>query len=282
MYITKFVTDRCVSSTWRKHDLKKLSLLVFTESWLVKESPAKAKFTLEKSHVRLHHDWSSEQHQLRPNHACQGAVIMVMLEASSRRWLDMDDTRSASQGILVPELGPGGVSPSRCQRCLSRLVPRSAETPLVKGTVIFTWKIFGSWRHCLNTRRFQQKLASVFLDVWTKKRHTVWNNSYLQYRKRRLLKQRLLVYLHRCASRCARVWLWRHVYSLRGSSWWMWLLFEICILLLQWIIDTGIYVHGTGNNILRLNVHNAFHIVFLIILLLDYKEFEFAWRVFKK
>ena len=25
--------------------------------------------------------------------------------------------------------------PSRCQRCLSRLVPRSAETPLVKGTV---------------------------------------------------------------------------------------------------------------------------------------------------
>ena len=44
---------------------------------------------------------------------------------------------------------------SRCQRCLSRLVPRSAETPLVKGTVIFTWKIFGSWRHCLNTRRFQ-------------------------------------------------------------------------------------------------------------------------------
>ena len=172
--------------------------------------------------------------------------------------------------------------PSRCQRCLSRLVPRSAETPLVKGTVIFTWKIFDSWRHCLNARRFQWKLASVFLDVWTKKRHTVWNNSYLQYRKRRLLKQRLLFYLHRCASRCARVWLWRHVYSLRGSSWWMWPLFEICILLLQWIIDTGIYVHGTENNILRLNVHNAFHNVFLIILLLDYKEFEFAWCVFKK
>ena len=34
-------------------------------------------------------------------------------------------------------------------------LPRSAETPLVKGTVIFTWKNFGSWRHCLNTRRFQ-------------------------------------------------------------------------------------------------------------------------------
>ena len=125
-------------------------------------------------------------------------------------------------------------------------------------------------------------MASVFLDVWTKKRHTVWNNSYLQYRKRRLLKQRLLIYLHRCASRCARVWLWRHVCSLRGSSWWMWPLFEICILLLQWIIDTGIYVHGTENNILRLNFHNAFHNVFLIILLLDYKEFEFAWCVFEK
>ena len=55
-----------------------------------------------------------------------------------------------------------------------------------------------------------------------------------------------------------------------------------CILLLQWIIDTGIYVHGTENNILRLNFHNAFHNVFLIILLLDYKEFEFAWCVFKK
>ena len=116
------------------------------------------------------------------------------------------------------------------------------------------------------------------MDVWTKKRHTVWNYSYLQYRKRRLLKQRLLVYLHRCASRCARLWLWRHVYSLRGSSWWMWLLFEICILLLQWIIDTGIYVHGTGNNILRLNVHNAFHNVFLIMLFLDYNMYkEFVW-----
>ena len=125
-----------------------------------------------------------------------------------------------------------------------------------------------------NTRR--PKLASG------KKRHTVWNNSYLQYWKRRLLKQRLLVYLHRCASRCARVWLWRHVCSLRGSSWWMWPLFEICILLLQWIIDTGIYVHGTENNILRLNFHNAFHNVSLIILLLDYKELEFAWCVFKK
>ena len=125
-------------------------------------------------------------------------------------------------------------------------------------------------------------MASIFLDVWTKKRHTVWNNSYLQYRKRRLLKQRLLVYLHRCASRCAHVWLWRHVCSLRGSSWWMWPLFEICILLLQWIIDTGIYVHGTENNILWLNFHNAFYDIFLIILLLDYKEFEFAWCVFKK
>ena len=127
-----------------------------------------------------------------------------------------------------------------------------------------------------------KKVASVFLDVCTKKRHTVWNNSYLQYRKRRLLKQRLLVYLHRCASRCERVWLWRHVCSLRGSSWWLWPLFEICILLLQWIIDTRIYVHGTKNNILRLNFHNAFRNVFLIILLLDYKEFEFAWCVFEK
>ena len=34
------------------------------------------------------------------------------------------------------------LSISRCQRCLSGLVPRSAETPLVKGTVIFMWKIF--------------------------------------------------------------------------------------------------------------------------------------------
>ena len=53
-------------------------------------------------------------------------------------------------------------------------------------------------------------------------------------------------------------------------------------MLLQWIIDTGIYVHGTENNILRLKFHNAFHNVFLIILLLDYKEFEFAWCVFQK
>ena len=44
---------------------------------------------------------------------------------------------------------------SRCQRCLSRLVPRSGETPLVKGTVIFMWKIFVRWRHCLNVSRFQ-------------------------------------------------------------------------------------------------------------------------------
>ena len=75
---------------------------------------------------------------------------------------------------------------SRCQRCLSRLVPRSAETPLVKGTVIFMWKIFVGWRHCLNVSRFQKRLVSVFLDVWTTKWHTVWSNSYLQCRKWRL------------------------------------------------------------------------------------------------
>ena len=44
---------------------------------------------------------------------------------------------------------------SWCQRCLSQLVPRSAETPLVKGTVIFMWKIFVGWQHCLNVSRFQ-------------------------------------------------------------------------------------------------------------------------------
>ena len=49
----------------------------------------------------------------------------------------------------------GLLMPSRCQRCLSRLVPRSAETPLVKGTVIFMWKIFVGWRHWLNVSRFQ-------------------------------------------------------------------------------------------------------------------------------
>ena len=45
--------------------------------------------------------------------------------------------------------------PSRCQRCLSRIVPHSAETLLVKGTVIFMWTIFVGWRHCLNVSRFQ-------------------------------------------------------------------------------------------------------------------------------
>ena len=68
-------------------------------------------------------------------------VVCVKLLPGVDGWNSLDDPRV--------------IGPSRCQRCLSRLVPRSAETPLVKGTVIFTWKIFGSWRHCLNTRRFQ-------------------------------------------------------------------------------------------------------------------------------
>ena len=60
-----------------------------------------------------------------------------------------------SRGRWVNKQGFSYSHPSRCQRCLSRLVPRSAETPLVKGTVIFMWKIFVGWRHCLNVSRFQ-------------------------------------------------------------------------------------------------------------------------------
>ena len=59
---------------------------------------------------------------------------------------------------------------------------------------------------------------------------------------------------------------------------WMWSLFEICILLRQWIKDTG---NETENNVLRLDFHSSFHNVFLTIILLDYKVFEFAQRLFK-
>ena len=70
-----------------------------------------------------------------------------------------------NSSTLAMELGLSCTNPSichicmvcisRCQRCLSWLVPRSAETPLVKGTVIFMWKIFVGWRHCQNVSRFQ-------------------------------------------------------------------------------------------------------------------------------
>ena len=53
---------------------------------------------------------------------------------------------------------------ARCQWCLSRLVPCSAETPLVYGH--FHVEIFfGSGRHCLNSHRFQEKMASGFFDI---------------------------------------------------------------------------------------------------------------------
>ena len=55
----------------------------------------------------------------------------------------------------------------------------------------------------------------------------------------------------------------------------------ICILRRQWIMNTGIYGYETENNILWLNFHNAFHSVFLIILLLDHKVFEYALCDFK-
>ena len=64
--------------------------------------------------------------------------------------------------------------------------------------------------------------------------------------------------------------------SLWGSSVWMWSLFEICILLCQWIKNSMIYVYETENSVLRLGFHNSFHIVFLTINLLEYKVFEFA------
>ena len=59
-------------------------------------------------------------------------------------------TSSPVTPYSVLDIGHWWLRYSRCQRCLSRLVLRSAETPLVKGTVIFTWKIFVGWRHHLN------------------------------------------------------------------------------------------------------------------------------------
>ena len=90
--------------------------------------------------------------------------------------------------------------------------------------VIFAWRFFGSWRHCQNGH-FNKKYPPYSLMY---NLQTVYNlgNPYLQ-----LWTQQLPVY--RCASRCVCVWLWRHGSSLRGSSVWLWSLFEICILLHQ-------------------------------------------------
>ena len=63
------------------------------------------------------------------------------------------------------------------------------------------------------------------------------------------------VYLHCCAYRCARVWLWRHGSFLRRSSVCMWSLFGICILLCQWIIISGICVYETTFSDLIFTVH---------------------------
>ena len=77
-------------------------------------------------------------------------ALTARLHGSVQLWIPLVDTKRKNRRIYTCR-----VYISRCQRCLSRLVPRSAETPLVKGTVIFMWKIFVGWRHCLNVSRFQ-------------------------------------------------------------------------------------------------------------------------------
>ena len=75
------------------------------------------------------------------------------------------------------------------------------------------------------------------------------------------LKHRLPVYLHRCASRCAHVWLWRHGSSLRGSSVSVWSLFTFWYSIVPMHKNTGICIYVTENNILWLYFHSSLHVV---------------------
>ena len=71
------------------------------------------------------------------------------------------------------------------------------------------------------------------MDVYSTKRNTVWDNPYSNTENNPYSNwtELIPVYLHRCASRCARFWLWCHGSSLQGSSGWVWSLFEIGMLL---------------------------------------------------
>ena len=71
------------------------------------------------------------------------------------------------------------------------------------------------------------------------------------------LKHRLPVYLHRCASRCARVWLWRHGSSLRGGSVSVWSLFTFWYSIVPMHKNTGICIYVTENTILWLYFHSC-------------------------
>ena len=64
----------------------------------------------------------------------------------------------------------------------------------------------------------------------------------------------------------------------KGAEWECVYYIDICILLQQWIKHIGIYNYESENNILD----NSFRNVFLIIIFLSYKIFEFTWRILKK
>ena len=84
--------------------------------------------------------------------------------------------------------------------------------------------------------------------------------------------------LHRCASCCARDWLWRHNSFLPESRIWMWSLLENCILFRQWMKISGftsMRLKTTLSDIMTHQLRTYLHNTVLIIVLLDYKVFEF-------
>ena len=109
------------------------------------------------------------------------------------------------------------------------------------------------------------------------KRHTIWDNSYLQnknsdFKHRDYLSIHIAVHLAVYVFDC-------NVTEVPCEGVWMWSLLKICISLCQWTKNTRKYVYETENNDLRLDFQNAFHIVFLTSVLEAFKVFEFAWRV---
>ena len=120
-------------------------------------------------------------------------------------------------------------------------------------------------------------MASVFLDVQSAKRHTIWDNSYLQnknsdFKHRDYLSIYIAVHLAVYVFDC-------NVTGVPCEGVWMWSLLKICISLCQWTKNTRKYVYETENNDLRLDFQNAFHIVFLTSVLEAFKVFGFAWHV---
>ena len=116
------------------------------------------------------------------------------------------------------------------------------------------------------------------MDVQSAKRHTIWDNSYLQNKNSDFITTGTTwLSISLCFSLCTCLIATSQEFLATecGCDHYLKFLFHCA----NEQKNSRKYVYGTENNDLRLDFQNAFHIVFLTSVLEAFKVFEFVWRV---